>query len=303
MSAALILPLKGQKKYQKTMSRIGIIGGSGLYHLTEFNKMEEFQLETPFGRPSAPYRLFEYREKEVVFLPRHGTGHQIPPSAINYRANIYGMKKLGVSKILSVSACGSLKKQIKPLDFAVSSQFIDRTTKRMNTFFEDGLTVHVSLAKPTCQNLEATLLAAVKPLGLRCHQNCTYLNMEGPQFSTRAESFLYKSWNADIIGMTNFTEARLAREAEICYASLSAVTDYDCWHSKHEEVEVDLVLECMKKNNSNAKEIIKKFVLLQEKNDSCICREALKHAIVTQADNVQPQVKEKVKLLIQKYIK
>ncbi len=285
------------------MNRLGVIGGSGVYQLPGIEKKQEVELETPFGKPSAKYIVAEVAGKEVVFLPRHGTKHQIAPSFINYRANIYGMKKLGVTKILSVSACGSLKEQIKPLDFVIPDQFIDRTTKRENTFFDKGLVVHAALAEPICSSLANNLLGVLKSLGIKNHFKGIYLNMEGPQFSTKAESNLYRSWGADIIGMTNFTEARLAREAEICYVSLASVTDYDCWHSDFAEVDVDSVLSCMQKNNENSKKIIKEFILAEGLERSCACQDALKYAIVTSSEDVDDQTKEKLELIIGKYLK
>ncbi len=285
------------------MSRLGVIGGSGVYNLAEIKKKDTFGLTTPFGKPSSNFILCELAGKEVVFLPRHGVGHRIAPSFINYRANIYGMKKLGVSKILSVSACGSLKKEIKPLDFVIPDQFIDRTTKRKNTFFEEGLVAHVALSNPVCGNLANNLLATVKSLGLKSHFGGVYLNMEGPQFSTRAESMLYRSWGADIIGMTNFTEARLAREAEICYVSLSAVTDFDCWHPDFGEVDVEVILQHLQKNSQNSKTIIKEFILAENPRTSCSCHKALEYAIVTKAKSIPQETKEKLKIILGKYLK
>lgn len=285
------------------MKRLGVIGGTGIYNLEGLKKKEEVELTTPFGKPSGSYILSEIEGKEVVFLPRHGVGHQTGPSSINYQANIYGMKKLDVSKILSVSACGSLKENIKPLDFVIPDQFIDRTTKRKNTFFEDGIVAHVALANPVCQNLAKVAASSAKATAVNCHFGGIYLNMEGPQFSTKAESNLYRSWGADIIGMTNFSEARLAREAEICYTSLSAVTDFDCWHPDFGEVSIEVILKYLQKNCANSKKIVKEFILQADPETSCSCHNAMEYAIVTQPDSLRKDLKEKLDILIKKYIK
>lgn len=285
------------------MKRLGIIGGTGIYHLEDIAKKEEIKLTTPFGAPSSKYILSEIDKKEIVFLPRHDLGHKNNPSSINYQANIYGMKELEVTKILSVSACGSLNEKMKPLDFVLPDQFIDRTTKRKNTFFEKGIVAHVALAHPVCGNLAKSLEKAVKSVGLDCHFGGTYLNMEGPQFSTKAESNLYRSWGADIIGMTNFTEARLAREAEICYASLSAVTDFDCWHPDFGEVSIEVIVKYLQKNSDNSKKIIKEFIALADPEEKCSCNQALKNTIVTRPEVISEEVKKKLNLLIKKYIK
>ncbi|MBD3264965.1 MAG: S-methyl-5'-thioadenosine phosphorylase, partial [Candidatus Omnitrophica bacterium] len=242
------------------MSKIGIIGGSGLYGLENIKKIDHIGLDTPFGKPSDKYLLCELEGKELVFLPRHGSYHQINPSKINYRANIYGMKKLGVSKIISVSACGSLKEEYRPLDFVIPDQFVDRTTKRDCTFFDEGLVVHVAFDKPVCGKLCETLLSSSRKTEVKVHSGGTYLNIEGPQFSTLAESRLYRNWGMDIIGMTNMCEARLAREAEICYVSLAAITDYDCWHQTSEAVDAGMVLENLKRNVQNSQKILKEFI-------------------------------------------
>lgn len=284
------------------MNRLGIIGGSGIYDIEGLKLKEKIELKTPFGTPSSCYTLSELRGREIVFLPRHDPFHSIAPSFINYRANIYGMKKLGVSRILSVSACGSLQDKLKPLDFMIPDQFIDRTTKRQNTFYDKEIVVHVALANPVCANLANSLTAVLKSLGLRHHLGGVYLNMEGPQFSTKAESSLYRSWGADVIGMTNFTEARLAREAEICYVTLAAVTDYDCWHPDFGSVDVELILECLRKNSQNSKKVIQEFILADNFESSCICQKALENAIVTDLKNVNAETKEKLKIIIGKYL-
>ncbi|MEM7817059.1 MAG: S-methyl-5'-thioadenosine phosphorylase [Candidatus Aenigmatarchaeota archaeon] len=286
------------------MERIGIIGGSGLYQLEGVKKKKVFSINTPFGKPSDKFILVEIENREVVFLPRHGVGHRISPSFINYRANIYGMKKLNVGWIISVTACGSLREEIRPLDFVIPTQFVDRTNQaRAQTFFDKKIVVHISFSHPVCEVLANYLYNATKDLKIKTHFGATYINMEGPQFSTLAESNLYRSWGMDIIGMTNMTEARLAKEAEICYATLAAVTDYDCWHEKEDLVSVDVILENLKKNIENAKKIIKKVIPLIPLERSCKCKEALKNAIVTPPKLIPVKIKRKLNLLIEKYIK
>ncbi|MCM8780640.1 MAG: S-methyl-5'-thioadenosine phosphorylase, partial [Candidatus Omnitrophica bacterium] len=217
------------------MARIGIIGGSGLYDLEGIKDVRQEELDTPFGKPSDKFTIGTLEDREIVFLPRHGVGHRIPPSQINYRANIFGMKKLGVERIISVTACGSLKEEIKPLDFVIVDQFVDRTNyARKTSFFDEGIVAHIMFAHPVCEELSSILYETANTLRLDVHKGGTYLNMEGPAFSTLAESQLYRSWGMDVIGMTNMSEAKLAREAEICYATLAAVTDYDCWHPQHD---------------------------------------------------------------------
>lgn len=284
------------------MRKVGIIGGSGLYNIEGITGLKEVKLTTPFGDPSDTYHCGALEGVEVVFLPRHGRGHRISPRDINYRANIYGMKQLGVSAIISVSACGSLKEELKPMDFVVPDQFIDRAVDRRSTFFSDGIVAHVSLADPFCPQLCDILEKTAKALKIPVHRGGVYLNMEGPQFSTRAESFLYRSWKLDIIGMTNATEAKLAREAEIAYATLAAVTDYDCWHQTHESVSIDMIIEYLNKNVGHAKSILKAAI----PKIACVpvfgAEEALKFAIITQHDQIPAKVKEDLKIIIGKYI-
>jgi len=285
------------------MGRVGVIGGSGLYSLEGIKKIDEVSIDTPFGEPSGEFIIGELKSQEVVFLPRHGRYHQISPTKINYRANIYGMKKLMVDKIISISACGSLKEELKPLDFVIPTQFVDRTNQaRKNTFFDEGIVVHISFAHPVCDSLTKMLKKSADKAGVMNHYGGTYLNMEGPQFSTLAESNLYRSWGMDIIGMTNMLEARLAREAEICYVSLAAVTDYDCWHQAHESVTVDVILNNLKKNVENSKKILKEFISLAEEKEDCSCGEALKYAIVTNPEAIPQETKEKLDIIIGKYI-
>jgi 5'-methylthioadenosine phosphorylase len=286
------------------VGRIGIIGGSGLYHIEGIKKVKKFSVTTPFGKPSDKFIIGTFEGKEVVFLPRHGLGHRFSPSEINYRANIYGMKKLGVERIISVTACGSLKEEIKPLDFVVVDQFVDRTNHaREMTFFEQGVVSHIMFAQPVCTQLSSLIYKAGKNLGLTMHSGGVYINMEGPAFSTLAESNLYRSWGMDVIGMTNMPEAKLAREAEICYSTLAAVTDYDCWHPQQESVSIDMVIQNLQKNIENAKKIISQVIknLPQERN--CACGEALKYAIITPPEFIPAKTKKKLSLIIGKYIR
>lgn len=285
------------------MKRIGIIGGSGIYDLEGIKKIDEVSISTPFGKPSESFIISELEGKELVFLPRHGRHHQISPSGINYRANIYGMKKLGVDRIISISACGSLKEELKPLDFVIPDQFVDRTQGRKDTFFDEGIVAHVSFSNPICRSLAQSLKTATQKTGVTAHFGGTYLNMEGPQFSTLAESNLYRSWGMDIIGMTNLAEAKLAREAEICYVSLSAVTDYDCWHPTHHSVTLEEILVNLKKNVNNSKKILREFISLLGNGNSCACNTALKYAIVTRPEFIPSRVKKDLALIIGKYIK
>lgn len=286
------------------MGKIGVIGGSGLYDLEGVEKIEEVSMDTPYGSPSGNFLISRIKGKEVVFIPRHGTHHQINPTNINYRANIYGLKKLGVEKIISVSACGSLKEEYKPLDFVIPTQFVDRTNQaRKYTFFDQGITVHISFAHPVCKDLAGVLKQAADNVKVTTHDSGTYLNMEGPQFSTLAESNLYRSWGMDIIGMTNMAEARLAREAEICYVSLAAITDYDCWHKDHDSVTIESVLDNLKKNVTNSKNILQEFLSLIPNRKSCKCQEALKCAIVTRPEFISQEIKQKLDIILGKYIK
>lgn len=285
------------------MAKLGIIGGSGLYDIEGLEKKQWIKVDTPFGKPSDEFLTAKFKGKEVVFLPRHGRHHTISPTEINYRANIYGMKYLGVSRIVSVTACGSLKEDIKPLDFVILSQFIDRTNKsRKSTFFEGGIVAHISLAEPVCKDLAGFVLSETEKAGIKVHSGGTYVNIEGPQFSTLAESNLYRSWGADVIGMTNFTEAKLAREAEICYAALAAVTDYDCWRKSEENVSVDMVLENLRRNVDNSKRIVKEVISGFDPTSECTCNRALESSIVTRPEFISGEVKQKLNLIIGKYI-
>jgi 5'-methylthioadenosine phosphorylase len=285
------------------MSKIGIIGGSGVYKIEGLKNLKEKKVNTPFGVPSDAYRIGELNGAEVVFLPRHGSKHTISPSEINYRANIFGMKKLGVKRLISVSACGSLKKELKPLDFVLPDQFVDRTNNaREMSFFKDGIVAHVSFAQPVCKGLAKSIYESAKKLNLNIHMGGTYLNMEGPAFSTKAESNLYRSWGMDIIGMTNIAEARLAREAEMCYATIAAITDYDCWYESQESVTVEMVIANLTKNAENSKHLLKEVVTHLVAPCTCGCADSLKYAIVTQKDAVSPGIKKKLAPIISKYM-
>jgi 5'-methylthioadenosine phosphorylase len=284
------------------MERIGIFGGSGLYKFEGVKIKKQLEVNTPFGKPSDNILILEINNREVVFLPRHGRNHNLSPSNINYRANIYAMKKLNVGWIISVSACGSLKEEIRPLDFVLPLQFFDRTKGiRKDTFFDNDLVAHISFDEPICKNLAEYLYNAIKKLNLNVHFGGTYVNIEGPQFSTLAESNLYRSFGMDIIGMTNLTEAKLAREAEICYATLASVTDYDCWNTK-EKVNVDVILSNLKKNVENSKNILKEIISIIPDNRDCKCKDSLKYAIVTNKSAIPKKTKDKLKLLLKKYI-
>lgn len=283
-------------------AKIGVIGGSGLYEMEGLEIIEKQEIDTPFGSPSDSYIIGSLEGAELVFLPRHGIGHRIPPSELNFRANIYGMKKLGVEWIISVSAVGSMREHIHPGDIVIPDQFFDRTSKRPSTFFGDGIVGHVAFADPICPNFSAILVKAGKEIGANVHKGGTYICMEGPQFSTRAESNIYRTWGVDIIGMTNIPEAKLAREAEICYATLALVTDYDCWHESEEDVQIEEILEILNRNIDKAKAIIKRAVKMIPKQRKCICSEALKHAIITSKESIPEETKKRLELIINKYI-
>lgn len=263
------------------MAKIGVIGGSGLYKIEGIEKIDEVSIFTPFGQPSGNFIIGKLSGVEVVFLPRHGKDHTISPTEINFRANIFGMKKLGAQAIVSVSACGSLKEELKPMDFVVADQFVDLTRHRKTSFFEGGVVGHVSMADPFSPELRKILIEAARELKLTVHERGTYLNMEGPQFSTRAESNLYRSWGMDIIGMTTATEAKLAREAELSYATLAAVTDYDCWRESTEDVTVEMVVANLQKNVENAKRILKLALVRIGALKKFSASEARQHAIMT----------------------
>ena len=282
--------------------QIGIIGGSGLYDMAGVTDREEVTLTTPFGEPSGPYLLGTLRGRRVAFLARHGAGHRILPSELNFRANIFGMKLLGVEYVLSASAVGSLKEEYKPLDIVIPDQFFDRTKGRPSTFFGRGLAGHVGFAHPFCRVLSGLACESGRQAGATVHDGGTYVCMEGPQFSTLAESKLYRSWGMDIIGMTNLQEAKLAREAEICYATIALVTDYDCWHPDHDSVTVEMVMSTLTQNATMAQEIIAGAVAQLPYPRTCECVSALKYAIVTRPDAISDQVKKELAPIIGKYL-
>jgi len=283
-------------------AQIGIIGGSGLYSIPGLTDIREVRLQTPFGDPSDVYVSGILEGKRVAFLARHGRGHRILPTELNFRANIYGFRQLGVERIISVSAVGSLKEEHKPMEFVIPDQFFDRTRHRVDTFFGEGVVAHVALADPVCPEMSRVLTTACANVGVVGKPGGTYLCMEGPQFSTRAESNVYRSWGMDVIGMTNLQEARLAREAEICYVTAAMVTDYDCWHPHHDSVTVDQVVAVLLKNAENACKMIRAAVAATPAKRSCHCGVALQHAILTERDKIPPATREKLRLILGKYL-
>jgi 5'-methylthioadenosine phosphorylase len=283
-------------------AEIGIIGGSGLYSMPGLSDVRELELQTPFGAPSDPYVLGTLEGKKVAFLARHGRGHRILPSELNFRANIHGFRQLGVERILSVSAVGSLKEEHKPGEFVVVDQFVDRTRHRIDTFFGEGVVAHVAFADPICPQLADVMTGACKKANVTGKRGGTYVCMEGPQFSTKAESNLYRSWGMDVIGMTNLQEAKLAREAELCYVTVAMVTDYDCWHPHHDSVTVDQIVAVLLKNAENACNVVREAVAAMPKERSCKCGAALAHAILTDKTKIPPAARERLKLIIGKYI-
>jgi 5'-methylthioadenosine phosphorylase len=284
-------------------AEIGIIGGSGLYSMPGLSRIKEVRLKTPFGKPSEAYVVGTLEGRNVAFLARHGRGHRILPTELNFRANIHGFKQLGVERILSISAVGSLKEEHKPLDFVIPEQFFDRTRHRIDTFFGNGIVAHIAFADPICPELARVVETACKTAGVTGKRGGTYLCMEGPQFSTRAESNVYRSWNMDVIGMTNVQEAKLAREAEICYVTIAMVTDYDCWHPRHDSVTVDQIVAVLVKNAENATRVIRQTVAAMPSGRDCKCGSALAHAILTDRDKIPAATRQKLKLILDKYLK
>lgn len=282
---------------------IGIIGGSGLYEIPGLEKMEEIWVDTPFGKPSDAYILGQLEGKKVAFLARHGRGHCILPTELNFRANICGFKKLGVRRILSASAVGSLKLEHKPLDFILPDQFVDRTRQRVSTFFGEGVVAHISFADPICSQLSEQVESGASNIGFPIKRGGTYVCMEGPAFSTRGESNLYRSWGMDLIGMTNLQEAKLAREAEICYVTIAMVTDYDCWHEEEEAVTIETLIAYLDKNSQNAQRLIKEVINILPQEFDCNCQHALKNAILTNPTMIPDKTREKLDLIIGKYLK
>jgi len=283
-------------------AEIGIIGGSGLYAMPGLTAVREERVGTPFGEPSDAFVLGELEGRKVAFLARHGRGHRILPTELNFRANIYGMKKLGVERILSVSAVGSLKEEHKPTDFVVPDQFIDRTSRRVSTFFGEGLVAHVAFGDPVCATVAKAITDGCAREGVVGKAGGTYVCMEGPQFSTRAESNLYRSWGADVIGMTNLQEAKLAREAEICYATVAMVTDYDCWRDGHDAVTVDQIVAVLNQNAANACKVVKAAVASMPSERECACASALKFAMLTDPKTIPAETRRKLDLLVGKYL-
>ncbi len=282
-------------------AQIGIIGGSGLYSMPGFEVQQEVAIETPWGTPSDNYVVGMLAGKPVAFLARHGRGHRIMPSELNFRANIYGMKRLGVERIVSLSAVGSLKEEHHPLEFVIPDQFFDRTRGRVSTFFGDGLVAHISFADPVCPQLAAVVHKAARASGVTSKNGGTYLCMEGPAFSTKAESNVYRSWGMDVIGMTNLQEAKLAREAEICYVTVAMVTDYDCWNAEHAAVTVTDIIANLNKNAENAAKVVAAAVAAMPAQRSCNCGAALAHAILTDRKQVPESTRKKLDLIVGKY--
>ena len=282
---------------------IGIIGGSGLYDMAELTGREERTVTTPFGDPSGPYIVGTLRGTRVAFLARHGAGHRLAPSELNFRANIFGFKQLGAEFILSASAVGSLQERYVPQHLVIPDQFFDRTTRRVSTFFGNGLVAHVAFAHPVCSRLGAVAYEACRRVGATVHQGGTYVCMEGPQFSTLAESKLYRAWGMDVIGMTNLQEAKLAREAEICYATIALVTDYDCWHPDHDSVTVDMIIANLVANARTAQQVIAEAVSRLPYERTCECARALEHAIITQRDAIPEEVRRDLAPIVGRYLK
>jgi 5'-methylthioadenosine phosphorylase len=288
---------KGLKK-----AEIGIIGGSGLYAMPGLTSVREERVTTPFGDPSDAFILGELEGRSVAFLARHGRGHRILPSELNFRANLFAMKMLGVERILSVSAVGSLKEEHKPTDFVIPDQFIDRTYARVSTFFGEGIVAHVGFGDPVCATVASVFKKACDAVGVVGKSGGTYVCMEGPQFSTRAESNLYRGWGADVIGMTNLQEAKLAREAEICYATMAMVTDYDCWREGHDDVTVDQIVAVLHQNAENAAKVVRSAIAAMPTEKSCGCGDALKYAILTDRKAIPAEARQKLAILLDKYL-
>jgi 5'-methylthioadenosine phosphorylase len=283
--------------------RIGVIGGSGLYEMEGLTQVRTVKVATPFGKPSDDFIVGTLFGRRVAFLPRHGRGHRVMPTDINYRANIYGMKKLGVERIISVSAVGSMREEIRPGDIVIPDQFYDHTKHRRSTFFGSGIVAHVGMADPVCADLSRTLIESGVAVGATVHRGGTYLCMEGPQFSSRAESLVYRTWNMDVIGMTNATEAKLAREAEMCYSTIALATDYDCWHHSEEAVTVEAVLAVMKHNVETSKAMIREAVKRMGGERPCGCGQALESAIMTPVKLIPAKTKKDLTPIIGKYLK
>jgi len=282
--------------------KLGVIGGSGLYRMEGLKNVRNVKISTPFGEPSDEYITGELEGRGVVFLPRHGRGHTIKPSDINFRANIYGFKKLGVERIISMSAVGSMKEEIAPGTMVLVDQFFDNTKKRISTFFGEGAVVHIGFALPTCPQLADAIYRTAKKAGIAMRRGGTYLCMEGPQFSTRGESDIYRKWGVDVIGMTNMPEAKLAREAEICYSTVALVTDYDCWREAEESVTVDMIIKRLNSMNAAAQSVIRNVVSLPGEKRTCSCAKALENAFITPKELIPEKVKKDLDIIIGKYL-
>lgn len=297
-----MLAVDSSRRISMSDIKIGVIGGSGLYQMEGLKILDELYLETPFGKPSDAIVIGELAGKSIAFLPRHGRGHRLTPGEINFRANIFALKTLGVERILSVSAVGSMKEEIAPGDVVLIDQFIDRTRERVSTFFGGGIVAHVAFAEPICPDLLETVYQAALQSRAKIHKGGTYLCMEGPMFSTRAESNLYRSWGVSCIGMTNLQEAKLAREAEICYVTIALPTDYDCWHDTHASVDVAMVIETLRNNVAAAQTIIKEAVGRLNPARKCLCANALKNAILTDRNQITDEAKRRLAPIVKKYL-
>jgi 5'-methylthioadenosine phosphorylase len=288
---------------QKSAAEIGVIGGSGLYSMPGLTNAREIRLKTPFGDPSDAFMLGSLEGKRVAFLARHGHGHRILPTELNYRANIYAMKLLGVQRIISVSAVGSLLENLQPGQFLIPDQFFDNTKGRKSTFFGDGIAAHVTFDKPVCPQLSNALAEACRAASVPVHEEGTYINMEGPQFSTLAESHFYRAMKFSAVGMTNATEAKVAREAEICYSTIAMITDYDCWHPNHDSVTVEAIIATLNQNATNAQNVLRQAIKTMPADRTCKCANALKHAILTDPKVIPAKTKKKLAAIIGKYIR
>jgi len=280
---------------------LGVIGGSGLYDMDGLTDVRWVKVRTPFGDPSDAYCMGRLGDRRIIFLPRHGRGHRLTPTELNYRANIWGLKKLGATAVISVSAVGSMKEEIRPLDVVIPDQFYDHTKRRISTFFGEGLVGHVGMAHPVCGELGDILETAARETGVRVHRGGTYICIEGPQFSTKGESEVYRRWGMSVIGMTNMPEAKLAREAELCYATLALVTDYDVWHEEHDAVSVEAVVANLMKNVGTAKEVLRRVIPLVPESCGQGCPDALKTAVITDARMFPPRVRRKLALLLDRH--
>jgi len=297
-----MLLLRQEFSGRKCVKTLGVIVGSGLYEMEGLKAVESLRLETPWGEPSDEFFIGELSGTKMIFLPRHGRGHKLMPSEINFRANIYGLKKLGVEWIISISAVGSMREDIEPGHIVIPSQFFDHTKRRASTFFGEGVVAHVSMADPVCYVLSGILYEASKKAGATVHKGGAYICIEGPQFSSKAESNIYRQWGVDVIGMTNMPEAKLAREAEICYATLALACDYDCWHEEHAAVTVDEIIEILTKNVELAKRIIKEAVSMIPDKRNCSCESALRDAIINSKEAISEETRRKLGIIIERYL-